>query len=333
MKGLRLTVIAAAAIALPPPAVPAAVVVVPPGASIQAAIDAAGDGDEIRLEAGTYEERIDFRGKAVAVIGVGPMSVLRGTGTGSVVTFDDGEPPDAILDSVLVTGGVADTGGAILVRNASPTIQRTILFDNRAVMRGSAVALEASNARLVNNLVIFNGSAGGDPHSIDVTAASPTIVNNTIVRGDSNGIIIRGASAPVVMNNIIAVNGSVTATDRRGRGICDFSSGGTAVIHYNVFSRNRVGALLTDGRDFAFIRGAQRTIGAPRLVGNVDGRPGFIGRVGRSAREAVLANFALDGRGRATNAGNPDPAFDDRNGTRNDAGFTGGPEAPTWPLD
>jgi hypothetical protein len=261
------------------------------------------------------------------------MSVLRGSGTGSVVTFDEGEPPEAVLDSVQVTGGMADTGGAILIRNASPTIRRTVLFDNRAVLRGSAVALEASNARLVNNLVIFNGSAGGDPHSIDVTAASPMIVNNTIVRGDSNGIIIRGASAPVVANNIIAVNGSVTATDRRGRGICDFSAGGTAVIHYNSFSRNRVGALLTDGRDFAFIRGAQRIIGAPRLIGNVDGRPGFVGRVGRSPREAVLANFALDGRGRATDAGNPDPSFNDRDGTRNDIGFTGGPEAPTWQLD
>ncbi len=196
------------------------------------------------------------------MIEVGPTTILRGSGTGSVVTFD-----------------------------------------------------------------------GGEPHSIDINAASPTIVNNTIVRGDSNGIIIRGASAPVLMNNIIAVNGSVTATDRRGRGICDFSSGGTAVIHYNNFSRNRIGALLTNGRDFAFIRGAQRIIGAPRLVGNVDGRPGFVGRVGRSVGEAVLAHFALDGRGHATDAGNADLQFDDLDGTRNDIGFTGGPQAPTWQLD
>jgi parallel beta-helix repeat protein len=324
---------ALAAIALLPLTVPAAEVVVPPGSSIQAAIAGAADGDVVRLETGTYDGNVDFLGKAIQVVGVGPTSVLRGTGTGSVVTFTSGEPAGAVLDSVLVTGGVADSGGGILVRNASPTIQRTVLFDNRAAGRGSAVAIEASAARLFNNLVVFNTSAGGDPHSIDVTGASPTIVNNTIVRGDSNGIIIRGASAPLVMNNIIASNGSVTATDRRGRGICDFGAGGAAVIHYNVFNRNRVGALLTDGRDFFAIRGAQRRIGPPRLVGNVDGRPGFAGRIGRNADDAMLAAFALDGRGRATNAGNPDPAYDDVDGTRNDAGFTGGPLAPTWALD
>jgi parallel beta-helix repeat protein len=324
---------AVAALVLVPLAAPAALVVVPPGGSLQAAIDTAVDGDVVQLEAGTYDGDLDYRGKAIRVVGVGPASVLRGTGTGPVVTFVSGEPADAVLESVRVTGGLADSGAAILIRNASPTIQRTVLAENRAVSRGSAVSIEASAARLFNNLVIYNTTAGGDPHSIDVTGASPTIVNNTIVRGDSNGIIIRGGSAPLVMNNIIASNGSVTATDRRGRGICDFSAGGAAVIHYNVFNRNRVGALLTDGRNFAAIRGAQRRIGAPRLVGNLDGRPGFVGRISRNPEDVTLADFALDGRGRATNAGNPDPAYDDLDGTRNDAGFTGGPLAPTWSLD
>lgn len=71
------------------------------------------------------------------------MSVLLGTGTGPVVAF---------------------TGGAILIRGASPTVQRTVLADNRAAARGSAVALsEGSTARLLNNnLIIYN-----------VTAANP----------------------------------------------------------------------------------------------------------------------------------------------------------------
>ena len=320
------------ALVLVPLAAPADVIVVQPGGSIQAAIDGAVDGDVVQLEMGTYDGDLDYLGKAIRVAGVGPTTVLRGTGTGPVVTFVSGEPADAVLESVRVTGGVADSGGAILIRNASPTIQRTVLAGNRAVSRGSAVTIEASAARLFNNLIIYNTNAGGDPHSIDITGASPTIVNNTIARGDSNGIIIRGVSAPLVMNNVIASNGSATATERRGRGICDFSAGGAAVIHYNVFNRNRVGALLTDGRDFSAIRGAQRRIGPPRLVGNLDGRPGFVGRIRRGFEDVTLADFALDGRGRATNAGNPDPAYDDIDGTRNDAGFTGGPLAPTWSL-
>jgi hypothetical protein len=153
-------------------------------------------------------------------------------------------------------------------------------------------------------------------------AASPTIINNTIARGDSNGLILRGASPAVVMNNVLALNGSRVGDSRRGRGICDFS-GGLAVIHYNLFYKNRVGALLTNGTDFRRIRRAERVIGAPRLLGNLDGRPEFRRR---PASAAAPDDFTLGDGGirHATNAGDPDPAFDDRDGTRNDIGFTGG---------
>lgn len=317
---------------LAPLAARADIVTVPPGGSIQAAIAAAANGDEIVLEAGTYDGDLDWLGKAVQVRGVGPMTVIRGTGTGPVVTFASGETPDAVLADVQITGGVATNGGAIRIAGASPTVRRTVLIANRALARGSAVAISGgSTAYLANNLVLYNTTAGGDPHSIDVTDSSPTIVNNTVVRGDSNAIIVRGASSPLVMNNVLASNGSATAGERRGRGICDFSVGGTAVIAYNVFHRNRVAALLTDGRDFRAIRGAQRRIGPPRLEGNRDGRPGFARRIPRTAATATPAHFRLTGRGRATDAGNPDPTWNDLDGTRNDAGFTGGPLAPNWP--
>ncbi len=61
MRGRLL--VATAVLALLPVTARAAVVVVPPGASIQAAIDAAADGDVIQLEAGTYEERTISSGR------------------------------------------------------------------------------------------------------------------------------------------------------------------------------------------------------------------------------------------------------------------------------
>ena len=102
--------------------------------------------------------------------------------------------------------------------------------------------------------------------------------------------------------------------------------------HYNLFYRNRVAALLTNGTDFRRIRRAEREIGLPRLLGNLDGRPEFRSRTARTADDATADDFMLAGGGsrRATDAGNPDPAFDDVDGTRNDIGFTGGPLAPAW---
>jgi parallel beta-helix repeat protein len=330
---IRLAAVTMLTLLAPAPLV-AAILPVPPGSSVQEAIDVAAPGDVVLLSAGTYTGSIDFAGKAVTVAGVGPDSVVRGSGTGPVVSFATGEGASSVLANLTVTGGLADRGGGIYVAGASPTIVGNVISGNRARMQGSGVYLEASSATLQNNLIVSNGTAGGDPHTIEIQAAAPTIVNNTIVRGDSNGLILRGPSPAVVMNNIIAFNGARIDGDRRGRGICDFS-GGLAVIHYNLFYRNRVGALLTNGTDFRRIRRAEREIGLPRLVGNVDGRPEFHNRRASTTAEVRADDFILarSGTHRATDAGNPDPAFDDPDGTRNDIGFTGGPLAPAWLAD
>lgn len=316
----------------------AATIQVDSGESIQAAIGAATDGDIVLVAAGTFDEDIDFLGKAIAVVGTGHESVIRGTGAGPVVTLATAEGPDSVLDSFTITGGLADRGGGIFVRDSSPTIVRNVVFLNQARLQGSGIYVEGSSARIYNNLVVYNHTAGGDPHSIEVVNAGPEIINNTIVRNDSNGIILQGSSPAIVMNNVIALNGS----RGRGRGICDFSIGDVARVQYNVFSRNRIAALLTDGRDFRRIRRAQGLIDPPRLEGNLDGRPNFVqrrlppGLGSRRMLETPLASVVTGlglstevNRRRGTDAGNPDPMFNDLDGTRNDMGFTGGPFAAT----
>jgi hypothetical protein len=325
MHGIRRAAVIAVAGILP--AVASAVTItVTPGSSIQAAIDAAGTGDVISVATGEYAEDIDFRGKAIAVIGAGDVSIIRGTGQSSVVRFASGEGAESVLDSVTVTGGVADRGGGIYIAGSSPTILRSVIIGNRARQQGSGVYVEAGSPQLYNNLIAYNGSAGGDPHSVEIQSAAPRLINNTIVRSDSNGIILRGTSPAVIMNNIIAFNGTRAAGGRRGRGICDFS-GGAATIHYNLFYRNVVAAVLTDGKDYRRVRDVQRAAGLPRFKGNADASPGFRRRVPRTSELAAADDFALRPNGRAVGAGSLDPQFNNLDGTRNTVGFTGGPYA------
>ncbi len=318
----------------------AATITVNAGESIQAAIAAANPGDIVDVAAGTFQEDIDFLGKAITVQGQGHTSVIMGSGTGPVVTMDSGETVDSVLDSFTVSGGVAGVGGGIYINGGDPTIVRNVVYGNQAVTQGSGIYVEASSARIYNNLVMYNSNVGGDPHSIEVVDASPLIINNTIVRNDSNAVILRGNSPAVVMNNILALNGSVPGAERRGRGICDFSIGGVAEIQYNLFHRNRRSALLTGGTDYKRISRAQRVIAPPRLEGNTDGKPNYAQRrnparqgsrrMMETSFDDLVAGLELSTtakRQRATDAGNPDPAFNDLDGSRNDTGFTGGPFA------
>jgi len=297
--------------------------------AVQSAIDAASDGDEVRVGPGTYAERLDFGGKAIAVIGSGPASILDGGAGGTVVTFASGEGPGSIIDSFTITGGEAPTGGGVRIADASPTVRRNVIVANAAATRGSGIYVEGAAAapHIHNNLVMYNHHSVADPHAIQVSGASPVIENNTIVRNDSNGILLAGTGASTVVNNILAWNGSlVEDAGPRGRGICDFTVG--SAVRYNIFFRNRVAALLRGGTDYRRIRTAERLLLDPNLVGNLDGNPRLVRRrPPRDAADAVLADFALSTvvPGPARNAGDPNAAYQNPDGTRNTIGHTGGP--------
>ncbi len=298
------------------------------GESIQAAIDGAAEGDEIVLGAGRYQGDIDFLGKAIFIRGVGHKTVVVGSGEGPVVRFTNGEGNESVLDSIRVTGGRAIQGGGILIRGASPVVVRCVITRNRASARGSGIHIErGSKALIFNNLITFNRRAGGgDPHSVEIVDAAPIVANNTIARGDSNGVILRGVSSAIIVNNVIAWNGARVGGKLRGRGICDFS-GGVATIVGNVFHRNRIAALLRNGTDYKRVASLQNGAGDARVRENRDGNPGVRRTPPRKARLSRPRHFSLRRNGRAVDGGIEAPVCTDEDGSRTDAGWTGGPFA------
>ncbi|MCB0329309.1 MAG: right-handed parallel beta-helix repeat-containing protein [Bdellovibrionales bacterium] len=290
-----------------------------PGESLQSAIELASSGDVLVLQVGTYSGNIDFLGKAITVRGEGRRTIIRGDGTGSVVTFQNGEGADSILDSVRITGGLADEGGAIFISNSSPRILRNFIIRNQARDSGSAIYGEgATSAPYIANNFIFRSTrapGGDDPHAIQIVGGTPTIVNNTIVRADSNGIHVSGGSAAVITNNIIFDNGTESGF-RRGRGICDFNDVGETVMQYNLFSRNILGAILHgDAGNFKRMTAAEREIGSEIVSNNIDRNPRF--------RRVTRGQFKK--KTPITNAGDPNLLNPD--GSRSHIGHTGGPDA------
>ena len=111
--------------------------------TIQGAIAAAVNGDEIIVQPGTYVESIDFLGKAITVrstdpndIGVVLNTIIDGTGFDHVVQCISGEGPGTVLSGFVITGGNANgggfgnVGGGMLIINSSPTVTNTGFCNN-----------------------------------------------------------------------------------------------------------------------------------------------------------------------------------------------------------
>jgi hypothetical protein len=112
--------------------------------SIQSAIDAAAvAGDQIEVAPGTYNEAINFNGKAIRLYSSGGPAVTTIDATGitapvSVVTCTSGEGSGTILEGFTITGGsgtptwLGNFGGGMSNYISSPTVTNCIFSGNQA---------------------------------------------------------------------------------------------------------------------------------------------------------------------------------------------------------
>lgn len=185
---------------------------------IQHAIDHAAHGDEILVGPGVYAENLNFLGKAVVVRssqGAG-TTTINGKSTGSVVTFENGEGPDTVLEGFTLTKGMGTVispyrfGGGVYCSFSSPTLRHNIIHDNGPVDRGGGIFLNSSSPVLVNNLIHDNAVTGpvyGNGGGIACWYySSPVLTNNTLygntAQTEGGGLWCHHHSSPVVTNCI-----------------------------------------------------------------------------------------------------------------------------------
>ncbi len=196
--------------------------------TIQDGINNAAARDNVLVAPGTYQERIEFNGKAITVKSVaGPeVTVIDHSNDpiGSVVGFWDGEGRDSVLDGFTITGGSGTlipyatlAGGGILCYESSPTIMNNIITDNWLIddyyfSLGAGICCYATtpgtgplimNNRIVNNGAYYDSAGGG----IATAIRSTEIVNNLIV---SNSAMAGGGIycwlGATLKNNTISQN-------------------------------------------------------------------------------------------------------------------------------
>jgi len=169
--------------------------------SIQSAIESASDGDIILVDPGTYLGQINFLDKNITLASLIysgydqndlEKTILDGDGQGPIVTFNDGQDQSAILLGFIIENGSASqSGGGILIEDASPTIDRNIIHNNHA------------------------GSCGGAGGGIAVQGESyphifGNVIHDNIVSGECDCICYYGGGVYVDTTSWPVLGGSVT---------------------------------------------------------------------------------------------------------------------------
>lgn len=178
--------------------------------TIQAAIDAAQNGDTVLVAPGTYSENLNFEGKAIIVTSGAKTyadaatTIINGATDGPVVTFTTNEPATAVLNGFTVQNGHASAssgmnGGGISISNASPTITNNIIANNvgcgvfvynsaSPLIEGNDIKLSSGPGRVggsLCNVSLAGGSAGPGTGLAIVYGGNVQVIGNTI---EDNGI-------------------------------------------------------------------------------------------------------------------------------------------------
>ena len=179
--------------------------------TIQEAIDAAVDGDEVEVHPGTYNETINLLGKAITVRSSdgADVTTINAGGSGTVVTCDSGEGADTVLDGFTITGGDASGGGGMRNSGSSPTVTNCIFSGNSAGSGGGGMYNFISNPTVTN--CIFSGNSAGTVGAgmLNLIDSRPTVTNctfsgNTAV--SSGGGIGNLNSNPTLTNCVVWAN-------------------------------------------------------------------------------------------------------------------------------
>jgi len=185
--------------------------------TIQAAIEAASNGDEIIVRPGTYYENINFLGKAIYLHSEqGPdVTIIDGQQNSCVVAFENGEGRDSIIEGFTITNGYvryAEGGGIYCNNHSSPTITKNVIYGNSAMVGGGISCYYYSSPTIKNN-VIYDNSAYYFGGGILCRENSSPVIENNVIYGNwadksGGGISCSGYSSPMITNNVIYGNGA-----------------------------------------------------------------------------------------------------------------------------
>lgn len=200
--------------------------------TIQAAIDAADAGDTVAVAPGTYAEAIDFKGKAITVVGASAQTTMIDASgiSSSVVLFHTGEGPDSVLRGFRLTGGTGHptighgsaSGGGILCVGSAPTLEDLVVSQNSAIHGGGLYMFGGASPTVLD--CTFEGNTAVDGGGVYARSDCAPTLRDCTIRGNhatgwGGGINLNASSDAQVERCLIVGN---SADDKGGASTMQF---------------------------------------------------------------------------------------------------------------
>jgi parallel beta-helix repeat protein len=286
--------------------------------SIQAAIDAATDGQTVIVCPGIYYENIELNNRSITLQSTDPSdsavvssTIVDGSGIGEVVTFLGGDT--STLEGFTIQNGKANSGAGIYVFSSTPLIRYNNIQTNTADYGGGIALWNNSQATITHNIVRDNtgiGSGGG----FYVNNGFPSITHNTIEDNTSGfyggGIYLYEYCDSTISNNTISGN---QASD---------NGGGISIHHHSnpyIGSNTTIGNTATnEGGGIHMSHYCEPTLNLNNISNNSTiGTSGYVGGVyveNSSAptisQNTIESNLAKYGCGIDIYENNSNPTYD-----------------------
>jgi len=246
---------------------------------IQSAIDYSIDGDTVIVRDGTYYEFIDFNGKAITLQSENgsATTIIDGSNTGTVVTFNSGEESDSVFSGFTVANGNAANGGGLQCYNSSPLIDNCVFQSNIAGNDGGGAHFDMGASATVANCTFQDNETGLSGGGLICLNGSNLTISNCAFLGNSSstssGVHFGGGglsnwNCTISLEDCI-IDGNTSAKD--GGGLYSKNNAITNLVNCSITNNE---AILSGGGVSSIGSTSQTTLSGCSVSGNTAGLDG-----------------------------------------------------------